>query len=275
MSDPAQLNHYKAAVYDRRVAVHDRKANVKVDENNNDAMAAVARMNLSLYEETAKAAKADGAQIIVFPEFGVSGIWNCLSSSRIEPFAQPVGEPGDDLTQLDDSSPIVRQLATIAKNCSIVVVANVCEKTKDGKLYNTEVAIDATGKLLAKYHKMHPFLIQTFDTPTEKEVVTFETSFGVTFGLFICKALLHSEPQTSIIHGCSSSGSSTVVPQIAYSVYFSSNWLSRWYISSWAKKNGATILVSNLGGGGGIFAGRDNGADVIKKEGYTLATIYL
>jgi len=260
MSDPSLRNHYKAAVF-------DRKTIAKVDESL-DAMSVV-RTNLSLYEETAKAAKEDGAQIIVFPEWGLFGTWkNCSSPAKIRPFAQPVGNPGDELTQLDDSFSIVRGLATIARNCSIVMVANVCEKSSDGKLYNTEVAISETGKLLAKYHKMHPFLIQTFDTPTDKEVVTFETSFGVTFGLFICRDLLHSEPQTSILR-------ERGVTQIAYSVYFFSNWLSRWYISSWAKKNKATILASNLGGGSEIFTGIDGGADVMKREGYTLATIYL
>jgi len=261
---------YRAAVFD---------GNTVGNADDEDAMDVV-QSNLELYDAATKAAKEeDGAQIMVFPEwglFGASGLFGmnipAFSRAAIQPFCQPVGNSGDDLLTADDSFSIVRGLAAIAKEYQIVVVANVCEifVTNDNsgeKLYNTEVAISETGMLLAKYRKMHPFLPRTFDTPP-KQVVTFETSFGVEFGVFVCYDLLHSEPQKSIIHGLG-------VTQIPYSVAFFDFFLSQWFYSWWAQRNKATLLVANFNGGSRIFAGGDGGADdVVKRDGYTIATIY-
>ena len=229
-----------------------------------DAMMIV-NQNLDRYDTIAHDAHDAKAQIIVFPEWGLFGTNNPVSSREtILPFSQPIGNPGDNLLRQSESS-IVQRLASIAKAHSIVVVANVSESTTGGKIYNTEVAISETGVLLAKYHKLNPWFTKTFDEP-DKEVVTFETSFGVTFGLFTCYDLYCKEPQQSL--------KEQGAAHICYSVCLPvDNFISRWYYQHWAKKNSATILVSNLGGcGSHIFSsGATKGLE--KKDSYTIATL--
>jgi pantetheine hydrolase len=237
-----------------------------------DAMAVV-NQSLDRYDTIAHDAKADGAQIIVFPEWGLFGSNNPVSSREtILPFSQPIGHPGEDLLQNSESSSsssssIVQRLASIAKAHSIVMVANVSESTADGKIYNTEVAISETGVLLAKYHKHNPWFTKTFDEP-DKEVVTFETSFGVTFGLFICYDIFCKEPQQSL--------KEQGVTHFCYSVCLPvDNFITRWYYQHWAKNNDATILVSNLGGCGSRIFSSSATKDMEKKESYTIATLIL
>jgi pantetheine hydrolase len=246
--------HYRAAV-----AEHKKMGS-------GDAMVVI-NQNLDQYDTIAHDAKADGAQIIVFPEWGLFGSSNAVSSREtILPFSQPIGNPGDDLLQKSAES-IVQRLASIAKAHSIVVVANVSESTTDGKIYNTEVAISETGVLLAKYHKLNPWFTKTFDEP-DKEVITFETSFGVTFGLFICYDLYNKEPQQSL--------KEQGATHICYSVHLPfDNFISRWYYQRWAKKNSATILVSNMGGCGSHIFSSGATKDMEKKDSYTIATLVL
>lgn len=42
--------------------------------------------------------------------------------------------------------------------------------------------------MLAKYRKSHVFFKHCFDEPATPDLVTFDTSFGVTFGIFTCVA---------------------------------------------------------------------------------------
>jgi len=155
----------------------------------------------------------------------------------------------------------IEALADIAKTYGIVVVANLSEivdkDTKDEKIYNTEVAISEKGVLLAKYHKLNPYYPKTFDTPS-KETVVFTTSFGVKFGLFICKDMLHDEPQKSLL-------GKENVKHFPYSVAVPSP-LANFQFPRWAKKNGATILASNLGHGGSDICGKASENVVEKKN---------
>jgi len=65
--------------------------------------------------------------------------------------------------------------------------------------YNTDVAFSETGQLIAKYHKSHLYLEPQFDVPKVPEIVTFNTSFGVEFGLLICFDLMFPYPQLSLL----------------------------------------------------------------------------
>ena len=71
---------------------------------------------------------------------------------------------------------------------------------QDGlQLFNTEVAFDESGVLIAKYHKQHVWKRHVFDTPLILEVVTFTASFGVTFGLFVCFDIAFPHPQRDLL----------------------------------------------------------------------------
>lgn len=69
----------------------------------------------------------------------------------------------------------------------------------DGRYqYNTELVFDERGVLIAVYHKSHPYHIFCFDKPDPFDVVTFNTSFGVTFGVFVCLDIAYSEPADAL-----------------------------------------------------------------------------
>ena len=172
------------------------------DASPEDAIAA----GLAQYAAVAAAAAKDaGAQVVVFPEWGLmgEGAWGVSSREAVAPFCEDVSG-GNGVT--------MEGLAALARNLSVVVVANVCDKVVcaaddvescpfgDGvQLFNTEVALDEAGQLLAKYHKTHVWKRGVFDVPQEVEVVTFAASFGVTFGLFVCFDIAFPRPQRDLL----------------------------------------------------------------------------
>jgi len=222
-------------------------------ENSNSYKAAVAQhasmgsanspqdtvaLNIAAYSNITKQAAAQGAQIITFPEWGLFGDENPqLKRETIIPFCETIN---DSL-----SSPTVNQLSALARANSIVIVSNVCEQTEEGKLYNTEVAFSETGNLIAKYHKMHPWFPKTFDTPPE-EIITFTTSWGVTFGLIICYDIVHSQPVKDLL--------SLGVRHFPYSVSFPVEFISSNGFRMFSKMKSVALLASDLGkGGSGLF----------------------
>ena len=176
----------------------------------------IMKKNLVVFDAKAKEAKSQGADIIVFPEDGLYGF--DFTREHILPFLEIIPIP----SQLQKSwkpcqdpnrfanTEVLRELSCIARNSSIVVVANMgdvqyCKKSdphcpKDGRYqFNTDVVFESDGTLLAKYHKQHLFHENQFNTPLEAEIVTFETSFGVKFGVFTCFDMLFHDPAITLV----------------------------------------------------------------------------
>ena len=160
-------------------------------------------MNLDGYASIARVAKEEGAQIIVFPEWGLFGANNPVRHrDTIKGYCEEIND-----STLNDPTSVVGKLSLVARTNGVALTANVCESLPipsvsfpgdDYVLYNTEVAFDTDGTMLAKYHKNHPWYTDTFDTP-EKEVVKFKTSFGVTFGLIVCYDIVHDTPEMELL----------------------------------------------------------------------------
>ncbi|GMH96444.1 hypothetical protein TrST_g14204 [Triparma strigata] len=238
--------------YVAAVAQHE-----SLGSSSSDGWESVVDMNVNEYRNIAAAASAEGAQIIVFPEWGLFGTDGAVKSrNTIEPFCETISDQA-----ASDSTTTVGKLSTLAAKYGVVVVANVCEKVETESavyLYNTEIALSEKGELLAKYHKEHPWYTDTFDTPTKEEIVTFTTSFGVRFGLFICYDIVHSTPINDLL--------AEGVTQFPYSVSFPVDSLEKVGFQAWSKHTKATLLASNLGGSGsGIF----QKGDVIAAVGRT------
>src|ERR1035441_8813016 len=53
--------------------------------------------------------------------------------------------------------PFCSRLADAAKQAGVAVVAGVFEPAPDGRVYNTAVAYDGAGELVASYRKLHLF----------------------------------------------------------------------------------------------------------------------
>merc|ERR1711939_844750 len=101
-------------------------------------------------------------------------------------YAETVPEKGDCISSSNGStSPALEILSHAAKTSGLVLIFHIAE-AMGSKLYSSQVALSPTGCVLGKYHKYHLYgESNVFDQPPQPEVVTFETAFGVRFGMFI------------------------------------------------------------------------------------------
>lgn len=160
------------------------------------------------------------ASIIVFPEYGLTGF--SYTRQSFKSFLENIPDPKKiawnpcQNTQTNHSTPIMYRLSCLAKQYDMFVVANMGDikpclsKTdqfcpKDGRYqYNTNVVFDSRGKLIARYHKQHPFMVEmkVINRPRSAEFITFDTPFGK-FGTFICFDVLFHNPAVPLVteHG--------------------------------------------------------------------------
>jgi predicted amidohydrolase len=113
-------------------------------------------------------------------------------------------------------APSLLTLSCAAKRHGIAIVANIgdlvycnetrpphpgCKRARDGRLqFNTAVAFDTDGGYLAKAHKQNLWgEAAHFDTPQNCPDVSFQTSFGVTFGLFTCADIIFRHPAQRMV----------------------------------------------------------------------------
>lgn len=173
--------------------------------------------NVDKYEANIKDAYAKNVQIIVFPEDGIYGL--SLNRDTILPYLESI--PTNDVIQQQDINPcsqvefndrpILQRLSCLAKQYGMAIVVNMgdvqpCHPLVDSncplktrKQYNTDVAFDTDGCLLAKYHKQHLYFEGAFDTPETVNHAIFTTSFGIRFGLFTCFDILFEKPAMDLV----------------------------------------------------------------------------
>ncbi len=136
--------------------------------------AANLKQTLALAEQAAKR----GAQIICTQELCGSQYF-CQSEDHANfRLAEPI--PG----------PSTRAFQRLAKKYQVVIVASLFEKRSAGLYHNTAVIIDADGKLLGRYRKMHipddPLYYEKFYfTPGDTGFRAWSTKYG-RIGVLIC-----------------------------------------------------------------------------------------
>nr|XP_037274531.1 LOW QUALITY PROTEIN: pantetheinase-like [Rhipicephalus microplus] len=248
---------FKAAVYEH------------VQSKTNSTEQAVAE-NLQAYWWATENASSEGAHIIVFPEDGI--LYRLKDREEVAKFAEDV--PGINTTICGSQNmSILSNLSCMAQNNSIYLVANLidrkpcnesdhsCPRDKV-KYFNTNVAFDRNGTLVARYHKNHLF-IEPFMNPADPyEFAVFNTDFDARVGLFICFDVLFAE-------------SSLLVEKHNVTLGVMSSWwfdeLPGWYSvgvqQAWSIHNGIPLLASGIQRpeckhllkgslGSGIYAGR-------------------
>ena len=91
-------------------------------------------------------------RLLMLPE-----VWNApYAVDRFAAFAEPIPEPGADLTQ--GPSPSLAMVASLARRHGVAVIAgSIPEQGEAGRIYNTATLIDPRGVLLAKHRKLHLF----------------------------------------------------------------------------------------------------------------------
>ncbi|MDF3056062.1 MAG: acyltransferase [Rariglobus sp.] len=132
------------------------------------------KKTLSLAEKAAK----QGAQIICTQELFRSQYFCQAEDHKYFDLAEPIPGPSTEAFQ------------KIAKKHGVVIIASLFEKRASGLYHNTAVIIDADGKLLGIYRKMHipddPLFYEKFYfTPGDTGFKAWDTKFGK-IGVLIC-----------------------------------------------------------------------------------------
>jgi len=104
--------------------------------------------NLSVIEKLAARAADTGAQVIAFHECSITGYTFARNLSKTELL---------EVAELVPEGESILALIRIAQRHNIAILAGLFEKDEQGNLYKLYVCVDKTG-LLAKYHKIHPFI---------------------------------------------------------------------------------------------------------------------
>lgn len=129
--------------------------------------------NLSIIEKLAAKAAEAGAQVIAFHECSITGYTFARNLSKAEML---------EVAELVPEGESIQALLHIAQRHNIAILAGLFEKDAEERLFKTYVCVDKTG-LLAKYHKIHPF-INPHLTPGSSYCV-FELQ-GWKCGILIC-----------------------------------------------------------------------------------------
>ena len=121
------------------------------------------------------AAKAagEGAKVIAFHECSITGYTFARNLSKTQML---------ELAEYIPAGASTQQLIRIAQQNDIAILAGLFEKDEQENLYKAYVCVDKNG-LLAKYHKIHPF-INPYLNPG-KEYCVFDL-YGWKCGILIC-----------------------------------------------------------------------------------------
>ena len=134
--------------------------------------------NLSKAVDRIREAAAGGAQVICLQELFTSLYFCDVEDYANFGLAEPVPGPTTD------------RLCTLAGELGVVIIASLFEKRAQGLYHNTTAVIDADGKYLGKYRKMHipddpAYFEKFYFTPGDLGYKVFRTRFA-TIGVLIC-----------------------------------------------------------------------------------------
>ena len=123
-------------------------------------------------------AAARGAQIVCLQELFRSQYFCQVEDHRFFDLAESI--PG----------PSTETLTALAKELGVVIVASLFEKRAEGLYHNTAAIIDADGRYLGKYRKMHipddpQYYEKFYFTPGDLGFRSWDTRFG-RIGVLVC-----------------------------------------------------------------------------------------
>jgi len=197
----------------------------------------------------------------VFPEYGLMPLF-FTSRQEATVFMEYVPHPQFDNsvpclapTADPDPIPIQRSLSCIAFSTGMYVVANMgalgaCSSCKDSACpedrryqFNTNVAYDPTGRLVARYRKYNLFLAEEliYDQPKTAELVYFDTPFG-RVGTFICFDIIFGEPAMSLAEKANISLVAFTTAWMTELPYYSAGSFHQGY----AAATGLNVLAANI-----------------------------
>ncbi|ELU04224.1 hypothetical protein CAPTEDRAFT_168223 [Capitella teleta] len=193
---------FKAAVYEHTPVVSQTRSGPSL-----------VKANLDIYEEQVLIAASQSVNVIVFPEYGLTGLgWSRDSLREVaevipdpnEEDSIPCDLPDSNLTQVQQS------LSCLAKENNMYIAVNMvsweqCSPVDDEDcpgdhfyLYNTNVVYDMTGKLVGRYRKWTLYYETALNEPKAVEHDYFDTPYG-RMGTFICFDVLFEKPAIDLV----------------------------------------------------------------------------
>ena len=146
------------------------------------------RKNVLAYVAFVAAAAAKHADIIAFPEYGITGFSSLPLADWVQggytetipPSPKPGAPKVVPCTSRSDAfsgAPSVVALSCAAQAHGVAIVANLVDYDATGKgaLYNTDVALDSDGAFLARYHKLNLWGEGNIDVPGDCPEASFRT----------------------------------------------------------------------------------------------------
>ncbi|XP_066262392.1 vanin-like protein 1 [Euwallacea similis] len=239
---------YIAAVVEYNSATSKNGANWTIEENVHN------------YIYQIQSAHNMGAQIIVFPEYGLSGV-----VEDPENYSIAIPEVETALYASNDFSPLL-SLSNAAIENKIYVVANFLERALDTSnstvFYSTTIVFSITGSLIAKYRKINLYN-ETNLTPGS-DPVTFTTEFG-TFGLITSMDILYLHPSKSMFSNVNVTDVIYVAAWTSYIPFYMSLEVQVGY----ALANKVNLLASNINN---PVNGR-GGSSIVSSDGTVLRKV--
>jgi predicted amidohydrolase len=130
--------------------------------------------NLERVEALSARAAADGARLVVFHECCLTGYTFLQTLSR---------EELDQLAEAVPDGPSVRAVSEIARDLNVAIGVGLIEREGDGVLRKCYAVVGPDGRVLAKHHKLHPFIHPALVPGDRFTIFDYE---GVRFGILIC-----------------------------------------------------------------------------------------
>uniref|UniRef100_A0A182MYR4 CN hydrolase domain-containing protein n=1 Tax=Anopheles dirus TaxID=7168 RepID=A0A182MYR4_9DIPT len=227
------------------------------------------QLHLTEYARLIRSPEAKTADIIVFPELTL----NSLSDTVFVP------DPTQHIAPCDDHGSILVQLSCLAREVRKYLVINLSEQfylqqQAETVRYNTDVVFDRNGTVIARYRKYNLFKEPGTSVTSLPELVSFETDFGIRFGVFTCFDILFALPTLEHVkHG---------LRDFVFPAFWTSEppfLTSTQIFESWAYANDANLIVAGTNyapsgaTGTGVFNGR-NGALLTHYSGRPTRAIY-
>lgn len=134
--------------------------------------------NLAKAKNEIEALAKRGAQVICLQELFRSLYFCQTEDHAFFDLAEPIQGPSTD------------ELGALAQKLGVVIIASLFERRAPGLYHNTAVVIDADGKYLGQYRKMHipddpQFLEKFYFTPGDLGYPVFQTRFAK-IGVLVC-----------------------------------------------------------------------------------------
>ena len=212
--------------------------------------------NICALKEMVRVAKQKGAMLVVLPEYALG-----KDQKYYEPIPSIGSNPGTNTAWPNDL--VIKVFSRHAAAQKVYLVLDVItykKSTPNNLYYNTQVAFDPSGKVVATHHKFNLFGNEKNDLTAGSDVSVFSTPLGKV-GLLICADIYGSTTLRNKL--VNTLGARVVAVSSYWTVSNSVSWFQRY-----ASGSSVYTVVSNTthspGYGGGIY--KPDGTALIEKS---------